>query len=134
MNFLKQKFTSRDYNNIIAHNPLEPFCNRTQYLISRVKSKPETLTIVCTLDKEKQVIISIEENWSLSTNNHNTRKNSYSKPVVFTHTNHPNIQRRLSRTKIDYTISSHNTTLYPIPNITKITYLARNITCKLLLL
>ena len=125
MDLLNQKFTDRGYRDIITYNPPEPFCNRHQYLTPNTKSKPDSLTIVCTLDKNtnrvpKRTLEHFQD----------TRKILYDKTVLFSYLNHPNIQQKVSKTSIEHTISSHNTTLYPIPTTTRVTYPARNIKCR----
>ena len=97
MDFLNHKFENRGYGNIIAHNSLEPFSTRSQHLTSTSKSQSQSLAIVSTLDRDGNFIKAIKDNWNIFSNDQDTRKNLYTKPILFSHTNHPNIQQKVTR-------------------------------------
>lgn len=130
MDFLKHKFQNRGYINIIARNPPEPFDTRSQHLTATSESRSPSLTIVSTLDRNRNFIKAIKDNWTIFANDQDTRKNLYTKPIRFSHTNHPSIQQKVTRSRIEQTIPSCNSKLYPPPTINRINYPARNIKCR----
>ena len=130
MTLLNSKFEERGYTDIISQNTLIPYSQRAQHLTASMISKPDAIPIICTLDKERKFIQAVKDNWSIFSNQQDTRKKLYLKPILFSQKNHPNIQQKVTRSKIDYTITEHSTTVYQTPTFHKISYPAKNIKCR----
>ena len=126
MEFLNSKSDNRCYSKIITLNAAEPFCQRNNHLTTRPKSNLDVITIVYTLDKDKRFTKAVKDNWSTFSINHDTRKQVYHKPILFSYKNHPSIENKVTKKKIEHNITSHNLTLYQTPIIDKVTYPARN--------
>ena len=81
------------------------------------------------LFEERKFIQAVKNNWSIFVNHQDTRKKLYLRPIQM---NHPSVQQKVTRKKIDYIITEHNTTIYQLPTFSKVLYTAKNIKCRVI--